>query len=199
MVLIAIFYAALSFLYSFVGFLHYEPGSHYHEYALDKLIVEIGGHFVFGFIAAAPMMDVGISLLTGSLAVLIDADHLLSALNFYVCIRPDHSILFAMFAAVLMFYVGRNLKFSKDLFAKFMFVAPVSMFAHISYDILVSPGTTFQFLIPLSFQQFEPPHFTWTLFEAAALMLSLVGLYVSKTRRPKVERLPKGQAIRPGN
>ena len=197
MVLIAIFYASLSFLYSFIGFLHYQPGNPYQEFALDKLIVEIGGHFVFGFIAALPLKELRISILTGSLAVLIDVDHLLSIMNFDVSGRPDHSILYATIAAVLMFYVGRELKFSKDLFAKFIFVAPVSMLAHISYDILVSPGTTFQFLIPFSFQQFEPPHFTWTLFEVAALLLSLVGLYFSRTQKPVVERLPKGQTLEP--
>src|ERR1700731_1326640 len=91
---IALFYTGLSLIYSLVGFLYYQPGSHYHEYQLGKLAIEIGGHYLFGFLAALPLLDLDLALLTGGLAILIDVDHVLSALGFNVSGRPDHSILF---------------------------------------------------------------------------------------------------------
>lgn len=88
--LIAIFYAVLSFAYSTIGFLHPQIAPHYHEYIGLRLVTEILGHFSFGFIAAIPLLDLQMALLTGTGAVLIDSDHFLSALNFDVSGRPDH-------------------------------------------------------------------------------------------------------------
>lgn len=183
----ASFFTALSFLYSFVGFLHPEIGSHYHEYALGKLAVEIGGHFAFGFVAALPLMDVGFAFLTGSLAVLIDIDHLLSALNFDVSGRPDHSILYVLLV-VLFLYISRRLGFSNSSTAKLLFVAPVTLLSHLSFDMFASSGTSFQLLIPFSFQQYYFPYSDWSIFEIAGLLVSVCGLFVSLRLSASVRR-----------
>lgn len=183
LIVIAAFYTVLSFAYSFVGFLHYQPGSHYHEYALGKLTLEISGHFLFGVIAALPLLDVGLALLTGSLAVLIDIDHVLSALNYDVSGRPDHSILYVAVSALFIFYAGKRSRLSEVTTTKLAFVAPIAVLAHFSFDVFASSGTIFQALIPFSFQRFYFPDFTWAILEAVALLVSCLALYASSKRR----------------
>ena len=180
MVAIALFYTVLSFSYSFVGFLHYQPGSHFHEYAFAKLAIEIGGHFIFGFAAAIPLLDFGVAILAGSLAVLLDSDHILSALNFPVSGRPDHSLLFMLVSTLLILYLGSRMRLSRNLILKLVFVGPVTLLAHISYDVFAASGSTFQLLIPFDFAQIYLPYYAWAVFEAAALLLSFLGLYLSR-------------------
>jgi hypothetical protein len=177
-ILLALFYAALAFLYSSIGFLHPEV-SHFYEYTGSRLFVEIFGHFAFGFIASLPFWDLEISLLTGAAAVLIDADHILSALNLNVSGRPDHSFFFVFVSAMILFYVvQRSNKFSKSFLIKFAFFAPVVVFSHISYDIFAVPlgsSSTFQLFIPFSFAEVTLPYNYWILFEVAALIFSFAG------------------------
>lgn len=191
MVAIAIFYATLSVAYSFLGFLHYQPGSHYHEYTLGKFVIEVIGHFVFGFVAGLALMDIYLALLTGSLAVLIDGDHLLSALNLQVSGRPDHSLFYILVSGAFIFYVGTKLRLEKRLVTKLVFVAPVVLLAHLSYDVFAASGTTFQILIPFSYQEYYFPYYTWLILEAAAVLISLFGLQFSKIySRQEKQRQP---------
>jgi len=181
LLLIAGFYAVLSYLYSFIGFLYYQPGSHYHEYTLGKLVIEIGGHYLFGFVATILLFDLGIALLTGALAVLIDVDHLLSALNFNVSGRPDHSLLFLFVSAAFIFYFSVRLRISKALIAKLLFVGPITLLAHLSYDVFASSnGTTFQLLIPFSYGEYFFANDTWLYLELGAIALSVAGVLVSR-------------------
>ena len=194
---IAFFYTALSLLYSFVGLLHYQPGSHFHEYVLTRFAIEVGGHFLFGFVAALPLMEFGIAMLTGSLAVLIDIDHLLSALNFDVTGRPDHSILYMILSALFVLYLARRLHLAQGFTTKLAFVAPISLFAHFSYDVFASSGTVFQPLIPFSFQAYYFPYYSWAIFEAAALILAGLGLYLSRMRKnPVNEIVPQAKQLK---
>ena len=183
-VLLALFYAGLAFAYSFIGFLHPEIGSHYHEYVPPKLVIEIVGHFTFGFIAALPFFDIEISFLTGAAAVLIDTDHILSALDLNITGRPDHSFLFFAVSAVVLIYFAKRLHLPRNFMTKLAFFAPVVLFSHISYDIFSGTGSSFQLLIPFSFETFDLPYYDWIVFEAAALSLSLIGyLYVRKKEK----------------
>ena len=47
---IALFYTGLSLLYSLVGFLYYQPGSHYHEYQWESCDRN-WCYYLFGFLA----------------------------------------------------------------------------------------------------------------------------------------------------
>ncbi|MDG6924137.1 MAG: hypothetical protein JRN67_12705 [Nitrososphaerota archaeon] len=183
LVLLALLYAAIALGYSFIGFLHPQFGSHYHEYSFPNLIVEISGHFVFGFVAAIPFLDLGISLLAGAAAVLIDADHVLSALNYNVSGRPDHSFLFILVSMAILILMARLGNLSESFQVKLSLLAPVILFAHISFDIFIAGGdTSFQLLIPFSFAFQTFPFYYWVLFETAALLLSLIGYFMCRRR-----------------
>ncbi|MHB1908606.1 MAG: hypothetical protein ACYCQJ_07005 [Nitrososphaerales archaeon] len=182
-ILLALFYAGLAFAYSFIGFLHPEVSSHYHEYIAQKLFIEIVGHFSFGFIASIPFFDIEVSLLTGSAAVLIDTDHILSALDFNVTGRPDHSFLFFLVSATALIYVAQRMGLPKSFITKLAFVAPVVLFSHISYDIFSGTGSTFQLFIPFSFQTFDLPYYFWIVFEIIALGLSTTQFIYSRRSR----------------
>jgi hypothetical protein len=182
-VFLALFYAAVAFLYSSIGFLSPEV-SHFHEYTSSKLIIEILGHFSFGVLASLPFWDLEISLLTGVAAVFIDTDHILSAIGFNVSGRPDHSFLFVFVSAVILYYVvQRSGRFSKNFLIKFTFFAPVVVFSHIAYDIFALPigsSSSFQLFIPFSFAVVTLQYNYWILFETLALVLSFAGYLLAK-------------------
>ncbi|HXQ91397.1 MAG TPA: hypothetical protein VN739_00215 [Nitrososphaerales archaeon] len=188
MMVIAAFYTALSLAYSLIGFLYYQPGSHYHEYEFTKLAIEIGGHYLFGFIAALPLMDLDIALLTGALAILIDIDHVLSAVGYSVSGRPDHSVLYLIVSTSFILYLGTKLRLSNELLAKLLFVGPITLLAHLSYDVFTAGGTTFQILIPFSYQEFFFSDWTWIVFESGAIVLALTGLILSRSFSRKAKK-----------
>lgn len=164
--------------------------SHFHEYTGSKLFIEILGHFSFGFIASIPFWDLEISLLTGAAAVFIDADHILSALGINVSGRPDHSFLFVIVSAIILFYVVMRSNFPNIFLAKFVFFAPVVVFSHVAYDIFAVPlgsSSTFQLFIPFSFAEVSFPYNYWILFEALALILSFTGYLFARRFGKKEE------------
>ena len=175
-----IFYACLSFAYSFIGFIHYEPGSHYHEYSASKLLIEIGGHLLFGFVAAIPFLDWRLMLMTSGFAILIDVDHLLSALDFSVSGRPDHSILYAVVSTMFIIYLSSRLDISKKVKVKLGFVGAVTLLSHLAYDVFASPGTSFQLFIPFSFQNISFGFNSWMYFEISGVIIALCGLILSR-------------------
>lgn len=180
LVILALFYGALSFAYSFIGFLHPEFAFHYHEYSFTNLIIEVSGHFLFGFVAAIPFLDFRISLFTGAAAVLIDTDHILSVMDLNIGGRPDHSFLYILISAGVMIFIASRLGFPKSFLVKMLFLAPVVFFAHVSYDIVAQGGTSFQLFIPFSFQTQTISFYYSIPFEGAALILSFIGNLLSR-------------------
>ncbi len=196
-VLIACFYVGLSFVYSLIGFIHIEVGVHYHEYSPTKLIIEVTGHFLFGFIASLPLLDFDLSLLTGSLAILIDADHIMDALGFDVSGRPDHSFLYIIVSAAILVYLARRLGIRKKVLIKILFVAPITLFSHLAYDIFASTGTNFPLLIPFSFQEVYFDISFWIVFESIAFLIAILGYLAVKRWAPhKVAPISQEQSAR---
>lgn len=178
---LAIFYAVLAFAYSTIGFLHPQIAPHYNEYNGLRLVTEIVGHFSFGFIAAMPLLDLQLALLTGTGAVVIDSDHILSSFGFNISGRPDHSFLFIFVSAAILFLMAKRYGgFTKSFLAKFAYFAPIVLFSHIAFDIFAG-GPQFQLFIPFSFETFTLPNRYWIVFEALALLLSCLG-YLSSLR-----------------
>jgi hypothetical protein len=175
-----ILYVTFSFAYSFIGFIHYQPGSHYHEYSPAKLAVEVGGHLIFGFVASIPFLNLRISMLTTAFAILIDVDHILSAIGFDVSGRPDHSILFAALSSVFIVYLAVKMNVSKESTIKLAFVGAVTVLAHLSYDVFASNGSSFQLFIPFSFVTINFSDNTWIILEVAAIVLAIVATLTSK-------------------
>jgi hypothetical protein len=178
--LLAILYAYASFAYSFIGFIHMQPGIHYHEYIPSKLAVEVLGHFFFGFVAALPLLDLSLAFLTGALAVLIDTDHLLGAWGFSVSGRPDHSFFYAMVSTVILVVISRKVGMRSPTLAKIAFVGTITLFSHIAYDIFAGTGSDFPLFIPFNFANTLLLGIDWVVFEIAAVFVAALGWFVSR-------------------
>jgi len=50
--LFGVVYVALAIAFSFMGFVAQQPTVHFHEYSLPEAVLEVGGHFLFGAVAA---------------------------------------------------------------------------------------------------------------------------------------------------
>lgn len=150
-------YAVTSFLWSTLGFASPVPPVHFHEYAFPALAREVGGHILFGTIAALPTMDYGLILLAGGESILIDSDHLLAALGYPVEGRLAHSLFFALAAAGILAYLSMKSGGSpRGVF----FVTLSSVAAHLGYDVFAGGGL-FYILSPLSFTSYDFPFWTW--------------------------------------
>jgi hypothetical protein len=176
---LALFYAGLSLAYSLMGFIQ-PSASGPAEYTPSRLLVEISGHFIFGLLASLPLLDLQLSLLTGALAVLIDSDHILATLGFAVTGRPDHSILYAIVSLVALVYVAKKLGLDNSTLIKIAFIAPITLLAHISYDVFAGPGPGFPLLVPFDFSVYLLPYYFSYVLEIAASLLSIVAYFVSR-------------------
>ena len=101
-ILISLLFGALGFSYSFLGLLDYHQVIRPLEVFRILTVQEIGGHFVFGFLVGLPSKNLSIALLTGLMALTIDADHLLNISGIHIQGRIDHSIPFAISSAVII-------------------------------------------------------------------------------------------------
>ena len=102
-------------------------------------------------------------------SLLIDADHLPSALNFPVLPRLAHSVFFALFTGVLICYALRREK-RPDF--RLLLVTIGGVFSHLSYDVLAGNGQ-FPILSPFYLASFSFPYFSWILFEVGACLANL--------------------------
>ena len=193
---LALLFTATAFVFSAMGFAHPEPAVQYHEYSFPNLVVEVLGHFVFGFAGSILLLDLGMSLLVGALAVLIDVDHLLASVGFAVGGRPDHSIAFAVVAGAVLYVSAKRLRVRSDA-TKMAFAGFIVVLSHVSYDVFsslyVEPGIGegFPVLTPFSFQYYYLPGYSWVLLEVLAV---LVGLSATLAVRHRLSSPPAGSA-----
>ncbi|MDQ6667782.1 MAG: hypothetical protein M3Y53_06090 [Thermoproteota archaeon] len=109
-ILIALAFGALAFLYSFIGFFSNEVNNIITFDAFGSLTPqEIGGHFLFGYVVALPTRNLKMGLLSGLMALTIDADHLLNAAGFDIQARMGHSVSFAILSSVLIGLMGSQI------------------------------------------------------------------------------------------
>jgi hypothetical protein len=190
-------FAGFAFLYSFLGFLNNQGGGAAQEYSLGSLSVEIGGHMLFGAIAAIPFLDLELIVLTSFVAVLIDTDHILRFLSFPVTERPDHSIMFLVASAALLAYLGQkmNLKYSEKV--KVAALAPVAILSHFSYDVFAAyrfynGGFTFPVFYPFSFALIPFPFDSFYAFEIAAIAVAAIATLIAMLRKKqKIVAIPR--------
>jgi len=110
----------------------------------------IFGHVAFGIIAGAISLSLRYVFLSGALALLVDADHLLQFLDVEMISRMVHSLPFAIIIAVIMLYV----------FGKKTIVWPPSHFLLLYRTLLLILGLLGRF-IPVQqadFHCFLPLH-----------------------------------------
>lgn len=134
-------------------------------------IKEIGGHFIWGAVAAAVTLRVRYILLGGLLAVLIDSDHLVGLLHIEGIPRMSHSIIFAIIATVVLMLVFSRRDYRLGT------IVGTSVLTHISYDIFDGPYG-FPILTPFVNTIIQLPRIDWMWFEIAAIVIIGVSSFV---------------------
>ncbi len=189
--IIGLIYAGLSFAYSFLGFLHPESGIPLGQISASATIAEVSGHFLFGFLAALPLMDLDLAILTGIMAFAMDTDHFIGALGFNINGRPAHSFFDIVVATLVLVALAKKFGMTKEETIKISFVGAITLFSHLSYDLLASgTGTQFPLFIPFDFNQVVIDSSFWVFFEALAFFTAFLGYYIAR-------RKTKGQPLRP--
>jgi len=186
-----IVFSVLSFSFSLTGFLFPDD-----SYVIgNPLIVSsptlehIFGHVAFGIIAGAISLSLRYVFLSGALALLVDADHLLQFLDVEMISRMVHSLPFAIIIAVIMLYVFGK----KDYrLAAISFSAIIS---HIAFDTWfvgqINPGSTggFPLLSPFTVEIFRFQGLDWLYLEILAI--AIVGIIAVLNRKISIKNCIK--------
>lgn len=163
-------YGLTSVAWSLVGFLSPVTPTGLHEYSLTSFLIEIGGHMLFGFVAALPTLDPALIALVVGESVLIDTDHLLSILSLPVEPRLAHSFTFALFIAFALAYAGRR---GAGLDRGIFWATLGAIAGHFSYDIFAGYGL-FPIFAPFWNAYVAFPFYLWAPLEVLALFLCLL-------------------------
>ena len=184
-------FSILSFGFSLTGFLFPDD-----SYIIgNPLIVSsptlehIFGHIAFGIIAGAISLSLRYVFLSGALALLVDADHLLQFLDLEMISRMVHSLPFAIIIAVIMLYVFGK----KDYrLAAISFSAIIS---HIAFDTWLAgqiyPGSTsgFPLLSPFTVEIIKFQGLDWLYLEILAI--AIVGIIAVLDRKISIKNCIK--------
>ena len=166
-------FSVLSFGFSLTGFLFPDD-----SYIIGSPLIvssptleHIFGHVAFGIIAGAISLSLRYVFLSGALALLVDADHLLQFLDVEMISRMAHSLPFAIIIAVIMLYVFGK----KDYrLAAISFSAIIS---HIAFDTWfvgqIHPGSTggFPLFSPLTLEIIKFQGLDWLYLEILAVVI----------------------------
>jgi len=182
-----VIFSILSFGFSLTGFLF--PDSSYivgNPLIVGNVSLEhIFGHIFFGMIAGAISLSLRYIFLSGALALLLDADHLLQFLDVEMISRMVHSLPFAIIIAVIMLYVFGK----KDYrLAAISFSAIIS---HIAFDVWLTgqiyPGSAsgFPLLSPFTVEIFRFQGLDWLYLEILAIVI--VGIIAILDRKISIK------------
>ncbi len=190
----------MSFSYSFFGFYSPQAKTIKRFDTFGSLTPqEVGGHFLFGFIAGLPFRKLRMAVLCGLMALVLDTDHILNAAGFEVQGRLSHSIPFAIIASVLVGTIAymifnypaqanskpltprgtrinkgisfMNYSKSQKTFSQFLVVTVAAVISHIAYDTFVDSHANFPLLAPLIYTDFHIPQIYGVPIEGAAILL----------------------------
>ena len=188
-----VIFSVLSFGFSLTGFLFPDD-----SYIIgNPLIVSsptlehIFGHVAFGIIAGAISLSLRYVFLSGALALLVDADHLLQFLDVEMISRMVHSLPFAIIIAVIMLYVFGK----KDYrLAAISFSAIIS---HIAFDTWfvgqIHPGSTggFPLFSPITLEIIKFQGLDWLYLEILAVVI--IGIIAVLDRKISIKNCIKKQ------
>ena len=186
-----VIFSVLSFGFSLTGFLFPDD-----SYIIGNPLVvssptleHIFGHVAFGIIAGAISLSLRYVFLSGALALLVDADHLLQFLDVEMISRMVHSLPFAIIIAVIMLYVFGK----KDYrLAAISFSAIIS---HIAFDTWfvgqIHPGSTggFPLFSPLTLEIIEFQGLDWLYLEILAVVI--IGIIAVLDRKISIKNCIK--------
>ena len=186
-----VIFSILSFSLSLTGLLFSDD-----SYILGNPLVvstptleHIFGHVAFGMIAGAISLSLRYVFLSGALALLVDADHLLQFLDVEMIARMIHSLPFAIIIAVIMLYVFGK----KDYrLAAISFSAIIS---HIAFDIWfvgqLYPGSSggFPLFSPFTVEIIKFQGLDWLYLEILAI--AIVGIIAVLDRKISIKNCIK--------
>ena len=137
------------------------------------------GHVLWGLVVGVATFSVRYVILGGLFPIALDADHLLQFLDLEMIPRISHSILFAILIFVIFYFLFGK----KDI--RLPVLASVSVFVHISLDIIIGVNgfSQFPFLIPFVGELIKFDGFAWIFFEVISIIpVFLVSVYYLRTR-----------------
>ena len=173
---IILLYTSLALAWSLTGFSSPERLQFTSEYSPHFLVLEIGGHILFGLVVGLFTRSIGKTALSGLLAAAIDVDHMISIFFFPILDRAAHSIFFAILASLVLGWIaGERRRLSRDIFV----LTASAIMSHLSYDTFVGNGN-FPLLAPLSFKFYNFPDWFWLPLEIAAISLTAI---IFRTRK----------------
>ena len=166
-------FSILSFCFSLTGFLFPDE-----SYVIGNPLTvgtpsleHIFGHILFGMIAGAVSLSLKYIFLSGALALLVDADHLLQFLDVEMISRMTHSIPFAIIIAMIMLYI-----FGKKDY-RLAAISFSAILSHIAFDTWfvgqIFPGSTggFPLLSPFTVEIIQFQGFDWLYLEVLAIVI----------------------------
>jgi len=186
-----VIFSVLSFGFSLTGFLFPDD-----SYLIGSPLIvssptleHIFGHLAFGIIAGAISLSLRYVFLSGALALLVDADHLLQFLDVEMISRFVHSFPFAIIIAVIMLYAFGK----KDYrLAAISFSAIIS---HIAFDTWLAgqihPGSTggFPLFSPLTLEIIKFQGLDWLYLEILAVVI--IGIIAVLDRKISIKNCIK--------
>lgn len=181
-------YLALSVAFSFFAWSnHYSAPRGLPHVGLVAIGAEIGGHLLFGFLAALPTRKTSLMGTSALLAILIDADHLLYYIGLSSEGRPSHSFIFII-VAMLAIAVALRLVGSRNFTsAQVALLVMTGILAHLAFDSITGGGMPL--LFPLTKAEYIPGPTGGVLFEAAALVSGIACVFAGS-------RAPSKEAVR---
>jgi hypothetical protein len=135
------------------------------------------GHVSWGLVVGIATFSIRYVILGGLFPLALDADHLIQFLDLEMVPRFSHSILFAIAIFVIFYFLFGK----KDI--RLPVLASVSVFAHISFDILLGGTSQFPFLIPFVGEMIQFDGFSWIIFESLSIIpVFLISIFYLKQR-----------------
>ena len=167
-------FALCSFLFSLIGLIpsHFLDFGHFPDSQIIGNPLEVSlisfehllGHVIWGLAIGVSTFSVRLFILAGLFPLALDADHLIQFFDLEMIHRFSHSVLFAVVIFIVFYFLfGKN-----DI--RLPILASASVFAHISFDIILSGVSEFPFLIPFVGDTIEFGGISWIVFEIFSII-----------------------------
>ena len=138
------------------------------------------GHVAWGLAIGVATFSVRYFILAGLFPLALDADHLIQFLDLEMIPRFSHSLLFA----IVIFVVFYVLFGKKDI--RLPVLASMSVFVHISFDIMLGGFSEFPFLIPFVSETTVFGGISWFIIEGISVIPVFLAsiFYLRKNKKP---------------
>lgn len=171
-------FAGLAFFFSVISMLHPDSRIMGNPFEVSMVTPEhIVGHVLWGLIIGVFTLSLRYFLLSGFFPILLDSDHLIQFLNVAIISRMAHSIMFGIFAAIVMIVIFKKLDF------KLAAVAFSSVFIHISFDNFLGSEEEFPLFIPLNFEFIKFQASDWIVFILIAAGVLIIFTWLHKKKK----------------